>query len=340
MSVGGPALWTAASLGRSEEVGRLLREGADIEEKGGYDNTTPLHEAVNRGAGMDTVRILLENDADVTTKGRNGETLLHTAAYPEKKGPGGLEVTRLLLKYGADVSGEDDCGETPLNFAIEAIPAVGPDETGWDEHSDVLQTVWLFLEHGANPAAKDGVGGTPLHNAAWFGDPELVRLLLANGTGYVSSKNNEGKTPLHFAAAQCEKDARVGHGEVALLFINAGDAVSAPDNDGNTPLHAAATCGHSEMARVLLGQGADHSLENADGQTPLDLSTERIDQNEGWPASVLEYTKVSALLQEAKEAVRRVKCAAFTLGHHARLGASSLVATLEPDVTQMILDRA
>ncbi|KAJ1485095.1 ankyrin repeat-containing domain protein [Baffinella frigidus] len=159
-----PALWVAASLGHSEEVGQLLEEGADIEKKSGCFKTTPLLEAVLRGVGKDTVRILLEHGADVTTTNP-----LHAVTSRLNPGLGDLEVARLLLEYGADVSTQDDFGDTPLHLATEAV-------TDGDGH--YLQMVGLFLEHGANPAAKNNEGNTPFHNAVGVADLAIVRLLL------------------------------------------------------------------------------------------------------------------------------------------------------------------
>jgi hypothetical protein len=59
-----PALWTAASLGQPEEVLRLLRGGADIEEKGGRYESTPLLEALGNGH-EEVALVLLGHGADV-----------------------------------------------------------------------------------------------------------------------------------------------------------------------------------------------------------------------------------------------------------------------------------
>ncbi|KAJ1469523.1 hypothetical protein T484DRAFT_1851473 [Baffinella frigidus] len=47
--MGFPELWTAAHHGRTEEVRRLLAEGADIEEHGGPRASSALHAAVYHG---------------------------------------------------------------------------------------------------------------------------------------------------------------------------------------------------------------------------------------------------------------------------------------------------
>jgi ankyrin repeat protein len=73
-----PALWTAASLGQPEEVLRLLMGGADIQEKGGPIESTPLHEAARLG-NEGVVLVLLEYGANVYAKQTDGATPLHIA---------------------------------------------------------------------------------------------------------------------------------------------------------------------------------------------------------------------------------------------------------------------
>jgi len=75
-----PALWAAASRGNPREVLRLLRDGADIEEKGGIDECSPLHEAVNEG-NINAVRVLLFYHACASTKDKKGTTPLHIAFF-------------------------------------------------------------------------------------------------------------------------------------------------------------------------------------------------------------------------------------------------------------------
>ena len=111
------ALWTAASLGRTEEVRQLLAGGADIEqrEEVGGEISTPLYYAAFEGHEA-VVRLLLGKGAKVSVKSIYGWTPLHAAVS------GGHEsVVRLLLAHGADPSAKTKKGYTPGDFAEEKL---------------------------------------------------------------------------------------------------------------------------------------------------------------------------------------------------------------------------
>ena len=56
-----------------------------------------------------------------------------------------------------------------------------------------------------------------------------------------------------------------------LLLAHIAD-VNAKDNDGMTPLHFAADEGHKNVAELLLYNKADVNTRNHDGKTPLQLA--------------------------------------------------------------------
>ena len=72
----------AAARGRTEEVERLLEDGADIEERGGPWKSSALQEAAV-GSHELVVSILLENGASVTAKDTNGTMPIHFATSEE-----------------------------------------------------------------------------------------------------------------------------------------------------------------------------------------------------------------------------------------------------------------
>jgi len=84
-----------------------------------------------------------------------------------------------------------------------------------------------------------------------------------------SLKNDEGSTPLHFAASK-------GHVEIIHLLVKISD-VNEKNRFGDTPLHFAVRWGHVDAVSALKEAGADSTIKNARGDTPIqETSNDRI----------------------------------------------------------------
>lgn len=103
-------------------------------------------------------------------------------------------------------------------------------------------------------SSRDDNGNTPLHWAAANGHKEVTELLLANKAD-VNAKNNDGATPLYAAAGTGHQDV------VELLLANKADS-NARTNRGMEAWRVAALAGHREIATFLLASNADVDAEN------------------------------------------------------------------------------
>jgi hypothetical protein len=103
-------LHEAFQKGDEKTVHRLLKDGADVNAKGWYDET-PLFCAAGWGHEK-VVELLLKNGADIKAGNFYG-TALHAAAEN-----GHAEVVRLLLQEGADINIEDEERETALDREV------------------------------------------------------------------------------------------------------------------------------------------------------------------------------------------------------------------------------
>jgi ankyrin repeat protein len=121
----------------------------------------------------------------------------------------------------------------------------------------------LLSIRNINVNVKDDVyGWTPLHEAAWKGHVEIIRLLLQNGAE-VNAKNNYGYTPLHYAACN-------GHIDILHLLVENGVDLEAQRNYGSRALHKAARYGHLPFIQELISRyHVDINARDNDGETAL-----------------------------------------------------------------------
>ena len=158
---------------------------------------------------------------------------------------------------------------------------------------------------------------TALHTAARGGHETVARLLIEHQAD-VSAQDNDGETALFIAA-------HGGHETVTRLLLEDGADVSAKTNDGWTALHYAALGGSETATVLLLDKGADEQAHTNIGETPGHIAVAKL------------HHQVAAILQTV--GVRRAKCVAFAMGHHARLGVGSRVEELDSGVVRMVLEQ-
>lgn len=93
-----------------------------------------------------------------------------------------------------------------------------------------------------------------MHQGVIIDSEETVSVLLAH-VADVKAQDNEGRTPLHLAAA-------LGYTSIGRLLLMHGAAatVSMADRHGLTALHLAVQNGHVPMVKALVEFGADVNL--------------------------------------------------------------------------------
>jgi ankyrin repeat protein len=154
------------SLGGEPEIVRWLLEcGAETNPRETKEGLIPLHDAAMRG-NIETVRILVQHNADIKAKNFVGKTPLH---YASERGH--LDVVRLLLGSGADVNARMNDGSTPLHRA-----SCRDDRLLWVIQEGKVAVACLLLEHGADIRAVDDRGRT-VFEVADQDDKEMINLL-------------------------------------------------------------------------------------------------------------------------------------------------------------------
>jgi len=94
----------------------------------------------------------------------------------------------------------------------------------------------------------------------------LISELIASGFD-PNQKDNQGWTPLHFAAQEWSEEA-------AKTLLENGAEVDITDSNGNTPLWRAvfSSRGRGELIKLLLVSGADPNKQNQSGVSPRSLA--------------------------------------------------------------------
>lgn len=166
------------------------------------------------------------------------------------------DAIRLLVSHGGDPDVGNKTGLRPLMLAAQLGYA---------------DCVGALLEGGASVNGTDRHLWTALHEAAFAGQTDSIRLLLSRGADPLAGTNGQhgkdhlsvskGTVPLHLAA-------RGGHAEAVRILLE-HTPVDIRSRDGKTPLLWACECGNRETAALLIASGADIETALPSGPTPL-----------------------------------------------------------------------
>jgi ankyrin repeat protein len=166
------------------------------------------------------------------------------------------------------------------------------------EHGSVLAMKALLLQDGADIKAVEQTEGTPLLVKAVINrSPKVVRFLLTRDGVDPNVKNDDGQTPLAYAAYECFNDI------VKILLKCPNVDVNCADNEGCTPLRLAAQRSHVFVVRTLLSNpSVDISVrDNIDHRTALSAAVAALGNRIAWgPEKVkLKHRRtIQALLEQ------------------------------------------
>jgi ankyrin repeat protein len=258
------------------------------------------------GGRVQDVRQLLLGGANIEERGRNGVySPLHVAVFM-----GRTEVVQILLEHGADVLAKTHGGggDSPLHLVF-SLPRMAGREA----------IIRSLLRKGADASAKNSTGRTPLHHAVFQDSVEALKLLLDHGAD-ISTTECGGNNVLHWAVEKHnvesvqERNRKIRN---PLLPANRREIEKA-----------------EKVIQMLLAHGTDVSAKIANLRATTDAG--KTPKQVAYTEDITEMLR-SALLRA--EGARRGLLEAFTLGHHARLGAASRILPLSTEMVQMIMDR-
>jgi ankyrin repeat protein len=220
---------------------------------------------------IESAHLLIKAGADVNAVGGDGKDALGLALFN-----GSYSVADLLIESHADVNHADAQRFTPLFWAVDRRNMETAPNFPWTVTTDPLPVIKKLLDAGANPNAlinstprahmREGsprlVYATALMRAAFSGDIELVKLLLAHGADpHIVSSDRETTLMAASGTGFINGYHRVRPPaerlEVVKLLVSLGEDVNAADGYGITPLMVAANLGDIEIVKYLIAQGAD-----------------------------------------------------------------------------------
>jgi ankyrin repeat protein len=301
------ALHFAARQGAMATTEALIKGGANVNQRGAGDRTTPIVVAAINGH-FDLVSYLLDHGADPNLASEGGVTPLYAVInvqwqprsfYPQPRAylqqkMGYLELMKKLLDTGADPNARTNRNTwfTQYNFDLLRTDDSGASPFWRAAYASDIAAMKMLIEHGADPnvftmkVASRGnfQGGTrgggdvdPEKRAPLpTGAPGTPPLVAAAGAGY-----SEG------FAGNAHRFAPTGMmAAVKYLVEEVGVDVNAEDEDGNTAVHNAASRGDNEMILYLVSKGADVKKVNRRGQTTVDMANGPVQRTQPYPETI------------------------------------------------------
>jgi ankyrin repeat protein len=218
----------AAHFGLEEAMKQLLIRGHKLNLKDS-ELRTPLSWAARSGHDAIIAFLSTQGIADIDSRDKSGQTLLSHAA-----GNGHEAAVKLLLtKDGVDPNSRDNFSRTPLSRAAMF------------GHVAVVEL--LLAQDGVDPDPEDDDSETPLVLAAMYSHDAVIKLLL--DTSRVAPEFKDAKYRSWVAE-------RGNAAVVEKLLVTDGVDPDSKDNDGRTPLSFVAAEAHTETIQSLLGYGA------------------------------------------------------------------------------------
>ncbi|XP_078405749.1 ankyrin repeat domain-containing protein 55 [Cetorhinus maximus] len=201
---------------------------------------TVVYQAASNGDVNTLTAVIREDPSILECCDSEGSTpLMHAISGRQ------LDTVKLLLKMGASINTEDASGRTALSLATYL---------GW------LDGCVTLIRNGAKQNIPDKNGRLPLHAATAEDNVRLLVVLLQQTTMYeINHQDNEGMTPLHWAAFH----NRPQH---VQALLQKGADPTLVDKNFKTALHWAVQSGNRTMTSIILDHHLSPSIINYDDE--------------------------------------------------------------------------
>lgn len=248
-----------------------------------------LHEAVYEENNV-AVSILLDYNAKANVVDMFGNTPLHLACIF-----GNREAASLLLTHGAEIDYTSEGRSwTPLMLALnenyteiaEWLISEGANlnhvdrKQGWTPllvacEQGLTDITKRLIEKGSQVHAMvtdgDAKGRSAIHMLSYYGEVEVIKMLLDQGVDINLMPEGGGLSALHWAVYN-------DHHQLMRFLVERGANVNLQAKgfyQGRTPLHYTVSGGKYHMAEYLLTYGADPLFKDLEGMSPIQMALNR-----------------------------------------------------------------
>lgn len=233
---------------------KIQSAGSEDEENRIYDETIKKRTEIELYYS-DSIARVIQGGADINQQNEDGNTLLHYSVSDYLP-----IITKLALSLGANPNIQNHQGIVPLHISSrKTLLQISVSKNSWFqeknktyERSEVhdVETAQLLLENGAKVDVKDNEGNTPLHYAAAADFMDVMEILLSG--------------------------AHLSENQVMILDVpdvpSAGTEADSSDSASDSASNSASNSGDSA---VLSGDSAETSeagtarFRNHDGVSPI-----------------------------------------------------------------------
>ena len=216
----------------------LIDLGVDLSCTMSSGGETLLHEGMQSGASLETIKFLVRAGLSVNNKNCLGMTPLHMMRFTEcnldwneEEKSRHSKLIRYFLHEGYEIDCQDMFGCTLVHYVISEM-----------RQSSILK---YLINHGADLNAKDRNGVTPLHLSCFWRNITSVKDMIEAGCS-IGIQDDQGATVFHHTVFHNNPMALQ-----YLLTLCEPCLVRKPDASGTTPLHLARYFGYVELVDLF-----------------------------------------------------------------------------------------
>ena len=180
-----PTLVNYCRQGNIEEARKLIEGGANVNEKDGEYQYSPLHLAVREGH-LDLTRLLIQSGANLQAKLSYGYSPLHTAAKANQ-----YDCAMALLEAGAQVDAFDDMHDTPMHVAAR---------------EGCIDIALLLIDYGADIELKERYGRKPIECFPLPAQQKYVNEYIANTENEEPVELADQREPIELSSHETRDD--------------------------------------------------------------------------------------------------------------------------------------